>query len=86
MGDIMKESKNIPEIRFKEFEGGEWEEEELGKLTDVYDGTHQTPKYLDKGVMFLSVENINTLKSEKYISIEDFKKKILKHILKRVMF
>ncbi len=52
MGDIMKESKNIPEIRFKEFEGGEWEEEELGKLTDVYDGTHQTPKYLDKGVMF----------------------------------
>lgn len=73
MGDIMKESKNIPEIRFKEFEG-EWEEEELGKLTDVYDGTHQTPKYLDKGVMFLSVENINTLKSEKYISIEDFKK------------
>jgi len=38
----------------------------------VYDGTHQTPKYVDTGVMFLSVENINTLESEKFISEEDF--------------
>ncbi len=68
-----KEGEDVPEIRFKGFEGV-WDKDELGKLTDVYDGTHQTPNYLDKGVMFLSVENIKTLKSEKFISVEDFSK------------
>ena len=46
----------------------------MGEIVDVFDGTHQTPKYTDKGIMFLSVEDIKTLKSEKYISEEDFKK------------
>ncbi len=41
-------------------------------MVDVYDGTHQTPKYQKSGIMFLSVENIKTLKSNKYISKEDF--------------
>lgn len=67
--------KNVPQRRFKEFENAEgWEQRELGKLTDVYDGTHQTPNYTDSGVMFLSVENIKTLQSEKFISEEDFEK------------
>jgi type I restriction enzyme S subunit len=38
----------------------------------VYDGVHQTPDYQDEGVMFLSVENIDTLKSQKFISEEAF--------------
>ena len=46
----------------------------LGELCDVYDGTHQTPAYKDNGIMFLSVENIKTLKSEKYISASDFER------------
>ena len=45
----------------------------MGELTDVYDGTHQTPQYTDDGIMFLSVENIKTLQSQKYISEEAFK-------------
>lgn len=68
-----KNGSDVPEIRFKGFEGA-WEDGVLGELTDVYDGTHQTPNYTDNGVMFLSVENIKTLKSEKYISEEAFKK------------
>ncbi len=44
----------------------------MGDVVNVYDGVHQTPNYTDSGVMFLSVENINTLKSEKYISEEAF--------------
>ena len=65
--------KNIPRRRFKEFQNAEaWEQRKLGELCDVYDGTHQTPNYQNSGIMFLSVENINTLKSEKYISEEDF--------------
>ena len=43
-------------------------------MVGVYDGTHQTPNYTDNGVMFLSVENIGTLTSSKYVSIEDFYK------------
>ena len=38
----------------------------------MYDGVHQTPFYTDSGIMFLSVENIGTLKSNKYISEEAF--------------
>jgi type I restriction enzyme S subunit len=44
----------------------------LGEVAGVYDGVHQTPEYQDKGIMFLSVENISTLKSEKYISEEAY--------------
>ncbi|HEM5018137.1 TPA: restriction endonuclease subunit S [Streptococcus suis] len=67
--------KNIPKRRFKEFENADaWELRKLGEVADVFDGTHQTPKYTNHGVMFLSVEDIATLKSEKYISLEDFEK------------
>ncbi len=60
-----------PEIRFDGFTDA-WEQRKLGDVVNVYDGVHQTPNYTDSGVMFLSVENINTLKSEKYISEEAF--------------
>lgn len=66
-----KQGQLVPEIRFKGFEGN-WEKDKLGELSFVYDGTHQTPKYTESGIMFLSVENIKDLKSKKYISIEAF--------------
>lgn len=65
------EKKKKPAIRFKGFTDS-WEQRKLGDIADVYDGIHQTPDYTDNGIMFLSVENINTLKSEKYISEEAF--------------
>ena len=46
----------------------------LGKIAIVKDGTHQTPKYVDIGIPFFSVENItnNNFKNNlKYISPED---------------
>ena len=46
----------------------------MGDIVGIYDGVHQTPKYQDNGIMFLSVENIATLKSTKYVSEEDFKR------------
>ncbi|EJX19329.1 MULTISPECIES: restriction endonuclease subunit S [Staphylococcus] len=64
-------------IRFKDENGNgypEWEEKKLGEVASVYDGTHQTPKYTNEGIKFLSVENIKTLKSNKYISKEAFDK------------
>ena len=68
----MKKDKK-PSIRFKEFTEA-WEQRKLNELSNIYDGTHQTPNYKDNGIMFLSVENIKDLKSNKYISLEDFKK------------
>ncbi|SEU27508.1 restriction endonuclease subunit S [Paenibacillus sp. NFR01] len=62
---------SVPEIRFKGFTN-DWEQRELGEVTEVYDGTHQTPDYKHEGIMFLSVENIKTLQSDKYISEEAF--------------
>ena len=54
---------------------GKWEEIELGKICNIYDGTHQTPKYTNNGIRFVSVEDISNLKdSRKFISINDFRK------------
>lgn len=66
-----QEGQLVPEIRFKGF-SEEWKFESLGLLTSVFDGTHQTPKYTETGVMFLSVENIRDLKSKKFISQKAF--------------
>lgn len=49
----------------------EWKK--LGEVCGVFDGTHQTPKYTDYGVRFVSVENISApYNSTKYISFEDY--------------
>ena len=62
-----------PRIRFKGFTD-DWEQRKLSDITNVYDGVHQTPDYQESGIMFLSVENIATLKSNKYISQEAFER------------
>ena len=66
-----KTGEKIPELRFAGF-ADDWEQRKLNEVSDIYDGTHQTPKYQDNGVMFLSVENIKTLTSNKFISREAF--------------
>jgi len=68
-----KKNEKTPRLRFKRFTDA-WEQRKLGDVVDIYDGAHQTPDYKDTGIMFLSVENISTLSSEKYISEEDFKR------------
>ena len=46
----------------------------MGEVVGVYDGVHQTPHYTDSGVMFLSVENIAMLTSQKFISEDAFER------------
>ena len=65
------EGERVPKRRFPGFADA-WELRKLNEVSDIYDGTHQTPKYQDDGVMFLSVENIKTLTSNKFISREAF--------------
>lgn len=66
------------EIRFRDDEGREypeWEGKYLEKIASINDGVHQTPNYVETGVPFVSVENINDLENtNKFISLEDFKK------------
>ena len=69
----MVKNTKIPAIRFAGFTEA-WEQRKLGEVVGIYDGVHQTPKYQDGGIMFLSVENIATLESSKYISEDDFKR------------
>jgi type I restriction enzyme S subunit len=37
---------------------GEWETKRLGDIAEIRDGTHQTPKYVENGIPFYSVENV----------------------------
>ncbi len=62
-----------PAIRFRGFTDS-WEQRKLGDVAGIYDGVHHTPDYKNHGVMFLSVENIMTMRSAKYISEDDFKR------------
>ena len=68
-----REGSRFPEIRFAGFTDP-WEQRKLSEVVGVYDGVHQTPHYTDSGVMFLSVENIATLTSQKFISEEAFER------------
>jgi len=74
MSKNKQNGKLVPKLRFPEFAGdGEWEEKELFQITPlIFDGTHQTPKYTEKGIPFFSVENIISGKKNKYISKEDY--------------
>lgn len=69
---------NVPKLRFKEFDG-EWEEVMLCKVSDVRDGTHDSPKYVSMGYPLITSKNLNkdgTLNFENvnYINEEDFHK------------
>lgn len=48
----------------------------MGSITSIYDGTHQTPKYVEKGVPFYSVEHVtsNNFEKTKFITEEVFEK------------
>ena len=65
---------NIPKLRFKEF-NDEYKSIKLKDVSEIYDGTHETPNYVEKGVKFVSVENIsNLLDTTKFISESDYNK------------
>lgn len=66
-----KEERKAPVLRFKGFTD-DWEQRKLGDIANVYDGTHTTPDYQKNGIMFLSVENIDTLTSKKFITKSDY--------------
>lgn len=67
MQELLTGKKRLPGFT------GEWRVSNLGELCIIKDGTHQTPKYVDNGIPFFSVENVtnNNFKRVKYITSED---------------
>lgn len=61
-----KQGATTPEIRFKGF-SGEWEEKALNEVTDVRDGTHDSPQYQSKGYPFVTSKNVKN----GYINYDD---------------
>ena len=56
---MSKEKKNIPELRFPEFEGdGEWEEKTLGELLEFKNGINASKGQYGKGIKFINVLDI----------------------------
>jgi type I restriction enzyme S subunit len=60
------------------FENVNWEIKKLNEITDVKDGTHDSPKYVEEGIPFITQKNIkpNELSFEytKFITISDHEK------------
>lgn len=75
-------------LRFKDENGKsypKWEKKELGEVAEIYDGTHQTPTYVEHGVPFYSVEHVtaNDFLNTRFISEEVFEKENLRVTLER---
>lgn len=63
----------------------DWEVKRLGELVEVYDGTHQTPTYVECGYPFYSVENItsNDFVNVKRISEAEHKRLTKSHRIEK---
>lgn len=55
-----------------------WQAKKLGDIARIYDGTHQTPTYVERGIPFYSVEQVtaNNFKNTKYITEDVYEKEI----------
>lgn len=67
MQELLTGKKRLPGFT------GEWESSNLGELCIIKDGTHETPKYVENGIPFYSVENVtnNNFKTAKNITLKD---------------
>ena len=68
---------SVPKLRFKEFDGA-WAITPLKNISKIYDGTHQTPNYVEKGVPFYSVEHVtaNNFSNTKFIADDVYQAEI----------
>ena len=67
--------KNTPQVRFQGF-NDTWEQRKLGEVTDVRDGTHSSPKYIQRGHPFITSKNVSNgfinYENIQYISDGDY--------------
>ncbi|GGI15638.1 hypothetical protein GCM10007377_16890 [Galliscardovia ingluviei] len=67
--------ESTPQVRFKGF-NDTWEQRKLGEVTDVRDGTHSSPKYIQRGHPFITSKNVSNgfinYENIQYISDDDY--------------
>ena len=65
----------VPEIRFDGFTD-DWEQRKLNEITDVRDGTHDSPKYVHEGHPFITSKNVSNgfinYDDVQYVTDEDY--------------
>lgn len=68
MQELLTGKKRLPGFN------GEWYTTTIGAHCVVYDGTHQTPHYVESGIPFYSVENVtaNNFAHTKYITEQEY--------------
>lgn len=73
----MQKKTNKPAIRFKDFDEA-WEQCKLDTITDVRDGTHDSPQYVETGHPFITSKNIKdgfiNYEDIQYVSDKDYEK------------
>jgi type I restriction enzyme, S subunit len=74
-GEQLAKLTTSPRLRFSEF-SGEWEEKTLGTISQLTDGVHFTPSYVEDGIPFWSVETISSKAKPKFITPEAHKEAI----------
>lgn len=85
---MTNDMKNVPELRFPEFDGG-WEEKKLKDITELLkDGTHGTHKDAENGPWLLSAKNlknnkINITSEDRKIPESEFDKIYKNYTLKK---
>lgn len=62
----MTENRKTPKLRFKGFTDA-WEQRKLDNITDVRDGTHDSPQYVETGHPFITSKNVK----DGFINYED---------------
>jgi type I restriction enzyme S subunit len=79
MQELMTGKKRLPGF------SDEWVNIGLGEISQIHDGTHQTPKYVESGIPFYSVEHLtaNQFLKTKFISKEVFETEIKKVKIER---
>jgi type I restriction enzyme S subunit len=79
MQQLLTRKKRLFEDSGEPFQG-DWDELKLGALSKIYDGTHSTPKYVETGIPFYSVEHLtrNDFTKTKFITKEIFEKENLR--------
>lgn len=62
-----------------------WQAKKLGDVAKIYDGTHQTPTYVERGIPFYSVEQVtaNNYENTKYIAEDVFEKESRRVVIER---
>ena len=85
---INKDSQKAPNLRFKGFTD-DWEQRKLGEVSDVRDGTHASPKYVNQGHPMVTSKNLTSsgldMTDVSFLTDEDFNVELIDKKIKTIL-